>query len=133
MRGKAHSDEVRAEIASALLAGLGITEVAEKYNLPKSTVSRIRDEISAEKLEQVGTEKRARIDELLLDCLAANLQAQKKIAETVSEPHYIRKQSASAVADLYETLADKAIRLLEAASAAGIGGGDTPDEAEDIP
>lgn len=115
MRGKPHSDETKAAVMAALLAGLSIAEVCRKYNLPKATVSRLRAELGSE-LEQVGTEKRSRLDDLLLDSLASNLAAQKRIAETASEPEYIRSQGASAVAELYETLAAAAIRLLEAAS-----------------
>lgn len=116
MRGRAHSEELRAEIKAALLAGLGVTECAQKYSLPKQTISRIKNELLPEQLGQVGTEKQERLDDLLLDALAANLKAQKRIVETASEPDYIRKQPATAVADLYKEFADKAVRLLEAAS-----------------
>lgn len=114
-RGKAINEEARALVMAALLSGLGVNEVARQYQLPKSTVSRIRAELGP-RLEQVGTEVRASLDDLLLNALSANLNAQARIAEAVSEPTYITQQPASSVADLYETLADKAIRLLEAAS-----------------
>lgn len=120
-RGKAHSDQTRAEVISALLAGLGVTEVAQKYNLPKQTVSRIKNEIVPSELGQVGTEKRERIDELLLDGISSNLKALKAMTDMLSEKEYLRKQPASSIAEVYGTLADRAIRILEAASAAGIG------------
>lgn len=126
MRGKAHSDELREEVKTAILAGLGISEVAQKYNLPKSTVCRIRDEVVPNELERVGTEKRERLDDLLLDCLASNLRAQKAITDAVFEQEFIRKQTASDFKLLYETFADKAVRLLETASAAGVG--EDPEE-----
>lgn len=127
MRGKAHSDEVRAEAIAALLAGLGVSEVARKYNLPKQTVSRLRADLG-DQLGQVGTENRARLDDLLLDALASNLAAQAAITEAVSDENYIRGQDASAIAELYETLADKAIRLLEAAQA-----GEQSEDADNSP
>jgi hypothetical protein len=121
---------------AALLSGLSIAEVSRQYNLPKQTVSRIKNEMVPEQLGQIGTEKRHRLDDLLLDALASNLAAQKRIADTVSEPEYVRKQSATAVAELYEVLADKAVRLLEAASFgeedadASVGDSEEADEGE---
>lgn len=100
---------------AALLAGTGVTEVSRRYNLPKSTVASIQAHLQPE-IAQVRTETRSSLDELLLDALAANLAAQKRIVEVASEPEYLKKQSAADIADLYETFADKSIRLLEAAS-----------------
>ena len=124
-KGVPHSDETRAAVLAALLAGLSIADISRQYQLPKVTISRLKAELSAQTLEQIGTVKRTRLDDLLLDGLASNLLAQKRIAETVSEPEYVRKQSASSIAELYCVLADKAIRLLEAAS---FGEGDTEAE-----
>jgi len=117
----AHSDEVKAQVMAALLSGDGVSEVARKLNLPKTTVHRIKSEISSEKLEQVQTEKRERIDDLLLDTMSANLSALSRIARASSEPSYIKTQPAESVAVLYREVASTTIRLLEAASAAGIG------------
>jgi transposase-like protein len=127
-RGKAHSEELRQQVMAALLAGISASEVARRYSLPRSTVSRIRSELEP-RLEQVGTESRVDLDTLLLDALAANLGAQKRIVTTASEPDFIRKQTAEGVATLYEAFADKAIRLLEAASIGEGAGADTEAEA----
>ena len=115
MRGKAHDDKLKTEVAAALLAGLGVGEAARKYNLPRSTVSRIKSELP-EELDRVGTEARTELDELLVEALGANLRAQKGILQVVSEPEYVRKQTASGIAELYEAVANQAVRLLEAAS-----------------
>ena len=48
MRGQKHSDEVRGQALAALLEGQGVTEVAKKYKLPKSTVQDIKRSIESE-------------------------------------------------------------------------------------
>lgn len=120
-RGKPHSEEVKAQVLAALLAGQGVNETARALNLPPKTVSRIKSEITPEKLTQVDTEKRERIDDLLLGLMATNIQALSRIASTVSEPEYVKKQPAESIAVLYREIAATEIRLLEAASAAGVG------------
>lgn len=132
MRGKPHSDEVRAQVMAALLAGQGVMEVAARYRLPKATVSRIKNSLTAEQLEQIGTEKKDRIGNLLLGAVAANVEALRSIAETVSEPPYIRGQSAESVGMLYGILADKAVRFLEAAEFAA-GAEEDREGAADVP
>jgi len=119
-RGKAHSDEVKAAVIAALLSGAGVNDTARKFNLPPMTVSRFKSEI-AQELVQVGTEKRGRIDDLLLDAISEHVIAIKKIAQIGSEPEYAKKQPAESLAVLYREIASVSIRLLEAASAAGVG------------
>lgn len=114
-RGKAHSDEVRAQVIAALLSGQGVTEVAEQYNLPKSTVSRLKYQIQ-DKLEQVGTKKKRDFGEMLARYLEANLSALTAQAKAVSDPAYIKRQAAHELATLHGVMADKGIRLLEAAA-----------------
>lgn len=128
MRGRRHDEKLKAEVAAALLAGLSVAEASRRYQLPPSTVSRIKAELP-EQLDEVGTEARLELDELLLAALGANLKAQKRILDTVSEPDYVRGQGATAIADLYETIADQAVRLLEAASFGD--SGDTGAEGEE--
>ena len=115
------AEDVKAQIIAALLAGGAVNEVARKYRLDKSTVSRIRAGLSPEALQQVATEKRVRIDDILLECMQSNLEALKRIADASSERDYIRDQPAESVAVLYGQIAGVTIRLLEAASAAGVG------------
>jgi transposase-like protein len=120
-RGKQTSEEVKAAVLAALLSGTGVNEAARSLNLHPSTVSRIKSEIAPQQLQRVATEKRERIDDLLLGLMATNIHALSKIAETISEPDYLKKQPAESIAVLYREIAATEIRLLEAASAAGIG------------
>lgn len=113
-RGSPHTDETKAAVIAALLAGEGVNEISRRLQLPKQTVSRIRTEIVPEKLGQVGTEKANKMDELLVDYLESNLGALKSITKLVQNETWLYSQSASAVAELHDELSTKAIRLFEA-------------------
>lgn len=114
-----HSDEVRARALAALLEGQGVTEVAEKYKLSKATVSRLKNTIGPETLEQIETQKKESIASLVESHLSESLKAATEIARQVgTDKQWLAKQTASEVAILYGVLTDKSIRILEAAEAA---------------
>jgi hypothetical protein len=115
-RGKAHSDDIRAEVIAALLAGEGVNDVARRMQLPKQTVSRIRNDVMPEQLGQVGTEKAVQMESMIVDYLGSNVKAMKAICEVASDATYLKKQSADALAQLHAELATRAFRLLEAES-----------------
>jgi hypothetical protein len=117
-RGVQISDEVRAKVIAELLAGAAVNATARKYSLPKSTVSRIRSEVAPEQLEQVGTEKRQRIDDLLLECISVHVEATIAIARHVSTKEFLAAKSAESIVEVHREMSDTALRLLEAASAA---------------
>ena len=125
MRGKRHSDEIRAQVMAALLAGQGVSEVAAQYNIDKSIVSRWKGTISAEELQQLAIKKGQKIEEALFGYLLSNLHALNEQAKVVSEREYIIKQPADSLAVLHGVMADKSIRLLEAVERAR---GDRPKE-----
>lgn len=114
MRGKKHSDELRAQVMAALLAGQGVGEVAEQYNLDKSVVSRWKDSIPSDKLQVVATKKGEEIENLLFGYLTTTLKTLTSQAEIASERDYVTKQPAGELAVLHGVMADKSIRLLEA-------------------
>ena len=119
VRGKAHSDGVRAEALAALLAGQGVNEVARQYKLPKATVSRLKNQLMPEQLEQVGTQKKERIADLIESHLTNSLKAAAGIARRVTtDDAWFSKQNAADVGVLYGILTDKSIRILEAAESA---------------
>lgn len=120
MRGKKHSDEVRAQVMAALLVGQGITEVATQYNLDVSVVSRWRSAMPEDQLQVVATKKGENIENLLFEYLTATLITLKKQVEIAGEREYITKQPAGEFAILHGVMADKSIRLLEAAERARI-------------
>lgn len=103
---------------AALLAGQGVSEVAKEYNLDKSVVSRWRTAMPDDQLQQVATKKGDRIESLLYEYLTSTLETLTKQSEIVGEREYVTKQPAGELAVLHGVMADKAIRLLEAAERA---------------
>lgn len=118
MRGKRHSDEVRAQVMAALLAGQGVSEVASQYNLDISVVSRWKATIPDNQLQLLASKKGELIETLLFDYLVTTLATLRKQAEVVGESEYVIKQPADSLAVLHGVMADKSIRLLEAAERA---------------
>lgn len=115
MRGKKHSDEIRAQVMAALLAGQGVAEVATTYNLDISVVSRWRSAMPSQELQLIASKKGEHLEGLLFTYLTTILNTLTKQAEIASERDYITKQPAGELAVLHGVMADKSIRLLEAA------------------
>ena len=115
MRGKATDPELVAQVTAALLAGLSLSEAARRYQLPVSSVSRIKDNIDQNKLENVGKESRRRIDDMLVLSVQSHLDALKGISEVAQDKVYLRKQSPEGLATLHQRIEDHAFRLLESA------------------
>lgn len=121
MRGQAHSDELKAEVMGALIAGMSISDAARKFKLDKSIVSRIRSKIDGQKLQQVATGNEIRIDVIIAESLMEHLTLQRAIVRVASADEYIKNQDAHGLAKLLEVSQDYTIRLLEAASIANEG------------
>ena len=115
MRGKKHSDEVRAQVMAALLAGQGVMEVASQYSLDASVVSRWKSALPSEQLQVLASKKGERIEQLLFEYLTETLVTLKEQATIAREREYVTKQPAGELAVLHGVMADKAVRLLEAA------------------
>lgn len=113
MKGKAHSDEIRAKVVAALLAGCGVMEIAREMNLPHNTISQYRSKIPENQLDELRRKKGARIDDLVYDYLVQNLETLRAQSKIVSDESYIHKQPAGEMATLHGVIADKTVRLLE--------------------
>jgi hypothetical protein len=117
MRGRAIDKQLKTCVCGALLAGLSVSDVARKYNLPKSTVCRFRASLGSE-LEQVGTDMRRDMEQLLLSHTEENLQALSKMAQHAHDRGWLMKQNAVGVAKFYGVVATYTLRLLESVSLA---------------
>ena len=116
MKGKAHSDEVKAKVIAALLAGCGVVEIARELNLPQQSVSNYKRDIPEEKLGELRHKKGERIDDLVYDYLVQNLETLRAQSKVVSDESYINQQPAGELATLHGVIADKTVRLLEVAT-----------------
>lgn len=117
-RGKAHSDEVRAQVIAALLAGQGVGDIAAEYNLPQQTVSTIKATLTPEQFGELRCKKGEILEELIFKFLTTIFGTLQKQAEVVADADYIKKQPASELATLFGVMADKGVRILEAAERA---------------
>jgi hypothetical protein len=113
-----YSDETKAAVMAALLAGQSISYVAKEYDIPAGTVKSWR---ARSMVAPVATEKKAEIGDLVLRYLHANLTALEAQAIVFSDPDWLEKQEADQAAVLHGVMTDKAIRLLEALSNARSG------------
>ena len=118
MKGQAYSNEVRAEVIAALLAGQGVSEVSRRYKIPKATVSRLKNGLAVEQLEQIETGKKEKLSALIENHLTESLKAATTLAQKVSNDDWFIKQNAADIGVLYGILTDKSIRILEAAESA---------------
>jgi transposase-like protein len=113
VRGKAHSDDTKARVIAALLAGCGVVEIAREMKLPHNTVSDYKKEIPEEKFDELRRKKGERLDDLVYDYLVQNLETLRAQSKAVSDASYINEQPAGEMATLHGVIADKTIRLLE--------------------
>lgn len=125
MARREYSDETKAQVMAALLAGQSINATAAQFQIPKGTVSgwarRAGQGINSE-LATVATQKRERIGHLIIDNLEAEMEATKAMTNVFKDEQWLRKQEASQLAVLYGVIKDKTHRVLEA----------LPDDAADL-
>ncbi len=114
MKGKRISDEIRTAVMSALLNGHAVTKVADDFKIPHSTVSRLKNEIPQEKLDEVGRKKGDRIAELITQNLELSFTAMNNIANQTGNAKWLSEQNAHDLATLFGVTADKVFRVLEA-------------------
>lgn len=114
MQGKRIPDEIRAAVIAELIDGHAVTKVAERFKIPKQTVSRLKKEIPAEQLGQIETKKGERIAELITKNLELSFQAMNNIANQTANAKWLSEQNAHDLATLFGVTADKVFRVLEA-------------------
>lgn len=108
----AYTDETKAAVLAALMAGQSISEVAREYNIPKGTVSAWKKRTT---VAENATQKKE-IGDLLVEYLRTNLNTLRTQAEVFADKTWLKKQAAGELAVLHGVLTDKAVRLLEALS-----------------
>lgn len=118
MRGQKLPDETRAAAIAALLEGQGVTAVAKKYKLPRSTVNNFKKSLSTGQLDEVRHKKEQELAELIEGHLKSSLHAAAQIAKQTSNADWRNKQNAADLGVFYGILTDKAVRILEAGEAA---------------
>lgn len=107
-----YSEDTKAQVMAALLAGQSVSAVARQYSIPRTTILRWRD--MSEPVASVTDSKKGELGELIFDYLRKVLNTLAIQAEQFGDTQWLKKQPASEVAVLHGVLTDKAIRILEA-------------------
>lgn len=111
-----HSDEVKAQVLAALLAGQSVTQVARQFNVTRTTVRTWRTAAGlTSDSPLINHEKRAEIDDLVGSLLASIITTLRVQAEQFRDREWLAKQNAADLAVLFGVMADKGFRILEAA------------------
>jgi len=113
-RGTPHSDDTKAQVMAALLAGQSVSAVARQYHIGRSTISAWRTAGGLDGSTPVDQLKKAELGDLIADYLREVLTTLSVQARHFRDETWLAKQPASESAVLHGVLTDKALRLLEA-------------------
>lgn len=112
MTGRAIPDETKVAALADLVRGHSVTQVASRYHLDRKTVYRWRSEDP-----ELAPRFRQDIKEDVSEAVAALLKTQLStlVAQlaVVSDPEWLKTQSAQGLAILHGVIADKTVRILE--------------------
>lgn len=130
MPGKKHmSEATRARIIADVISGnyVEFHDLAARYQVSKSTITRIKNNIDPDLILRNETERleietarrgleqeRRSIPHRVTELLAASLEAATRIAEQVNNSEWLNKQSAEELATFYDSLTGTAIRIIRA-------------------
>lgn len=131
-RGVAHSEETKAAVQAALLAGEAPADVAARFGLDKGTISRWKAQIPPAQLQQVATKKETDLEGLLVGYLTANFHALTAQATVATDEDYLRKYPPQQLAVLHGVMADKAARIAAILTGAA-GRNEGSEEASEAP
>lgn len=107
-----YSEETKAAVMAALLAGQSVSSVAEQFDVPRGTVAGWSASLDGK--QTVSNDKKERIGELLIEYLSEALQTMAKQVQVARDETWLKQQEASQFAVLHGVISDKATRILEA-------------------
>ena len=121
--GVPHSDETKAAVLAALLAGQSVHAVAAQYAVDRTTVRRWRLAAGMER-PLVPPKKAEEVAEQLVSLILESLTTLQALQRAFRDPAWIAQQSAADLAVLYGVSFDKAYHLAAALQA-------TPDDEQE--
>ena len=110
------TQEIKADIVSGLLLGIGVNEMSRKHGISAGAVSKIKAELDDNQKALLPENAVDRIEDLLITSLKEHLKAIETIAKVGQDERYLRTQSAGQIADLHQQLTNWSVQLLEAAN-----------------
>lgn len=113
MGRRRYTNESRAQVMAALLAGQSIRAVARQYRIPEGTVASWKRTLNGP-LDNMHDAEKREVGDLILGYLRELLVTTRGQLKVFRDEKWLGNQPASEAAVLHGVLADKAIRLLEA-------------------
>lgn len=115
-RGRDYSNETKAAVMAALLAGQSVSSTAKQYNIPKGTVSSWKDQAAnMRRVESDSTQKKDlnRIGDSLIDLVTTEIESLIEISKITRDPRWVKAQTAADLAVFAGVKHDKLMRMLE--------------------
>lgn len=106
--------EIRPLAEADLMLGMGVNEVARKYNLSAGIVSKWRKALGAEKHAEIQQYTGYNAAQRLVDHFEKQIAALDAIAEHALDKKWLSRQMADNVAALYGVISDKNWRMADA-------------------
>ena len=121
-----YSLDQKAQVIADVMAGLlTVTQAANKYKIPRGTVTSWVSRADAPAMHQIAS-KRQQIGDKIMAYLGKAYDVLQTQLEVMGDEAWLKKQSAAEITTLHNTIHDNSIRLLEAFSPGDEG------EAEDV-
>lgn len=116
MAAREYSEETKAAVMAALMAGQSVTSVAGDFGIPKGTVhgwKRRLPEFQQHPVATVATETTERLGALVLDLVETELEGLIETGKIIRDREWLLEQDASELAVLIGVRHDKLMRMLE--------------------
>src|SRR3990172_10981875 len=114
MTRREYSDETKAAIMAALLAGQSIGTLAGQYKIPHSTIRSWKSrQAHGESVATIATVKKEQIGEMLIHLLEVEIESLVQLSLATRDPVWIKAQSGADIAVWHGVRYDKLIRVLE--------------------
>lgn len=110
---KHHTSQIVAQALALLVLGSSVAEVSEKLQIPSRTISEWKALLPEQVAE--GRPKKELIEDLFGQYLEKSLLAILAQLDVISDPNWIRSQTAGELATLHGVVFDKSVRVFDAA------------------
>jgi hypothetical protein len=104
--------EIRAQCVAAVMAGGGVGEVAKRYGLQKTTVSRWVKDVRFPRPHPEDAPEPEFLENLIFDLVSQQILAIRTQLQAASRPDWLARQTAGELAHLLVAERDTLIRLL---------------------
>lgn len=112
--GETYSDETKAAVMAALLAGQSVSSVAKRYDIPKRTVSGWKRKALGVATDATQKRDLQPIGDKLLELVLTEIDTLIEISKATRDHRWIKLQTASELGVFTGVKNDKLIRMLEA-------------------